>query len=203
MPVITQISQQSKNPERVNIYVDGGYCCSLSMDEVVARGLRRKDELDDVQLEQLKKSGLESKAYLLCTMKLLRRLHSEYEIRDYLRRKHYDPELIDAVVARLYGYRYLDDRVFAEAWIESRRRSKQRSTRRLYQELLQKGIDRELLHELLDNPKESEQAALRQLIAKKQRQARYKDKLKLMQYLTRQGFSYSDIVEALDEGAGE
>ena len=203
MPVISRLSQQTKHPERVNLYIDEKYCCSLSMDEVVAQGLRKGDQLTESELEQIKKLGLESKAYLLCTMKLLRRPHSEREIRDYLRRKKYDQELIDAVIERLYVYKYLDDRAFAEAWIESRRRSKQRSTRRLYQELLQKGIDRELTSELLEAPHDDERTALHELIARKQRQARYKDKLKLMQYLTRQGFAYSDIVDALDEGAGE
>lgn len=203
MPVVTKLSQQTKNPDRANVYIDGRYCCSLSLDEVVGRGLKKGDKLTEHEVEQIRKLGLESKAYLLCTIKLLRRPHSEKEIREYLKRKKYDQELIDAVIERLYAYRYLDDKAFAQAWIESRRRSKQRSTRRLYQELLQKGIDRELIGELLDHPQDDEREALRELISRKQRQTRYKDRLRLMQYLTRQGFSYSDVVEALDDGAGE
>jgi len=40
---------------------------------------------------------------------------------------------------------------------------------------------------------------LRELIAKKRQQSRYQDKLKLMQYLSRQGFGYGDIKTVLEE----
>ena len=45
----------------------------------------------------------------------------------------------------------------------------------------------------------NELEVLKELIERKRKQTKYKDDLKLMQYLTRQGFSYDHIKTALNK----
>jgi SOS response regulatory protein OraA/RecX len=40
---------------------------------------------------------------------------------------------------------------------------------------------------------------LRQVVESKQKQSRYRDRTKLMQYLARKGFNYSDIKYVLEQ----
>jgi len=52
---------------------------------------------------------------------------------------------------------------------------------------------------VLEEDETDERQVLRELIERKRRQAKYQDNIKLMQYLSRQGFSYGDIKSALED----
>ena len=45
---------------------------------------------------------------------------SEHELRRYLARKGHDQQVIEETLAKLRDYHYVDDRLFAQAWVESR-----------------------------------------------------------------------------------
>ena len=49
----------------------------------------------------------------------------------------------------------------------------------------------------------SDEDSLNKLIEMKRRQTKYQDDLKLMQYLVRNGFNYSDVKKALKAGDEE
>ena len=83
--------------------------------------------------------------------------------------------------------------------MDNRRLLKSISKRRLAQELRQKRISDDIIQTALNNDEADELGVLRELIAKKRLQTRYQDDLKLMQYLSRQGFSYGDIKTVLEE----
>ncbi|HZL07761.1 MAG TPA: RecX family transcriptional regulator, partial [Candidatus Dormibacteraeota bacterium] len=65
------------------------------------------------------------------------------------------------------------------------------------QELRQKHVADDIIQAAVGNEAEDEQAALRTVIERKRRQSKYRDDLKLMQYLAGQGFNYGDIKAAL------
>ncbi|HEX5455917.1 MAG TPA: RecX family transcriptional regulator, partial [Candidatus Saccharimonadales bacterium] len=81
----------------------------------------------------------------------------------------------------------------------NRRLLKPTSRRKLVLELRQKRISDEIISAVMDSEPADEREVLKELIAKKSGQTRYQDKQKLMQYLARQGFNYSDIKSALSE----
>jgi regulatory protein len=91
----------------------------------------------------------------------------------------------------------VDDEKFAEAWVRNRRLLKPVSNRRLTQELRQKHVADEIIGRTLAEDETDEQTVLGELIARKRRQTKYQDDLKLMQYLARQGFAYEDIKSSL------
>jgi regulatory protein len=196
---ITSIKQQERLKGRYSIYVDEKYAFSLSADALLEEKLVSGQELDEVQLKAYKKLSADDKAYGLALSYVVRRMRSEWELHDYFRRKGYDPELDEQIMAKLAKLGFVDDAKFAEAWVRNRRLLKATSKRRLAQELKQKRISDEIIDKVLVEDEADERAVLSELVAKKRRQLKYHDNLKLMQYLARQGFSYDDIKHALDE----
>lgn len=198
---ITKIAQQERLQSRYSIYVDESYAFSLSADALLAERLHVGQELDEPELASYKKLSQDDKAYNLALQYVVRRMRSQGELRDYFRRKGYDDELAAYIFKKLAAIGLLDDLVFAEAWVRNRRLLKSVSKRRLSQELRQKHIANDIIEKILAEDEVADTEVLAELVASKRRQLRYRDDLKLMQYLARQGFSYDDIKTALQDSA--
>lgn len=198
MPVITDIRQQRRQTDRYSIYLDKRYTFSLSDLELSRSGLRRGQELSDEDVEYWRRQSGEGRAYDAALRFLGYRARSVQEIEEHLRRKGYEAEEVEGIVARLRENQFLDDRAFAEQWVKERQSFRPRSRRVLEQELLQKGVAREIVQEALAAIGQSgHNQMLDDLIVKKRRQVRYQDDEKLMAYLARQGFEYDQIKKAL------
>lgn len=196
---ITAIKQQERLKERYSIFVDEKYSFSLNADTLLEQRLHVGQELDEPSITVLKKLSADDKAYGLTLAYIARRQRSEWELRDYLKRKGYEPELAQQIVERIRRIGFINDKAFAEAWVRNRRQLKSASTRRISQELKQKRVSETIITEVLQSDEVDDRAALQEMIAKKRRQTKYQDTLKLMQYLARRGFSYDDIKQALAE----
>lgn len=198
MPKVTDIKQQIKRQDRYSIFIDGKYSFSLSENELMQSGIRLNREYTTTELEELKQTAVLDKAYMRSLDMLSRRARSEWELRDYLRRKDYEPEVIEQIIARLKKSQYIDDYNFAKAWVDNRRLLKATSKRKLSQELKQKRVEQSVIDEVLEEDDTDELTVIRELIVKKRTQSRYQDDQKLIAYLLRQGFSYGDVKDALN-----
>jgi len=78
------------------------------------------------------------------------RPRSVAETRRRLRHLGYRHDLVDQVLQRLVGLGYLDDEVFARAWVESRDRARPRGESALRRELSLKGVERETVAHVLE-----------------------------------------------------
>lgn len=195
--VITKITEQQKNKTRVNIYIDNKYSFSLSLQQVLDEGVKIGKELQEPDLEYLKKISDEGKLKLRTQEWLSLRPHSEKELRDYLRRKKVEPEQTEFLVASAKRNGYQNDESFAKWWVEQRR-AKNKSQIFIRRELRVKGVEAAIIETAMQAGGD-ENASLNRLIQKKRTQTRYQDTQKLTAYLLRQGYRYSDIVEALAE----
>lgn len=194
---ITAIKQQERLKSRYSIYVDDKYAFSLSADALLGQQLHNGQEIDEQQLKAYKKLSADDKAYGLALAYVARRMRSRWEITDYFRRKGYEAALGEQILTKLERLGLVDDQKFAEAWVRNRRLLKPVSKRRLVQELKQKRLAEDIIDQALQEDETDERTVLRELIARKRRQTKYQDNLKLMQYLARQGFGYDDIKSAL------
>jgi len=213
---ITDISLQARNNNRVNVSIDGVYSFSLDIAQVTDLNLKVGRELSDGELEELQEESQFGKLYARAMEYCLARPRSVKELRDYLWRKTrptkkrspktgeiterpgVKPEITERVLAWLIEKQYLDDEKFARFWLEHRFLQKGTSVRRLKLELAQKGIDRETIEQLVSENIRSDDEELRKIIAKK-RHKYAGDRQKFVQYLVRQGFSYDDVVSALND----
>jgi regulatory protein len=198
---ITAIKQQIKRTDRYSIYGDGKYLFSFSEGELLSSGIKIGQEIDEVALNVLRNKAVIDKAYDRALNLISRRIRSEWELQDYLKRKDYDEDVRETVVNRLRERGYVDDEEFAKRWVANRRLLKATSKRRLTQELRQKRISDEIIKTILDADETNEHALLLEIIERKRKQTKYLDDQKLVQYLIRQGFNYNQIKSALtDQG---
>lgn len=196
---ITAIKQQVKRADRYSVYLDGKYAFSLGENEFLKLGLHSGQEISEDELANYRYESAYGKWFDRTLNLLSFRLRSEWELRDYLRRKECPPEIIEKILNKLSINGYVNDERFARRWVENRRLLKATSRRRLAQELKAKRISTEIIDTVLtdDKGQTDEREVLRELVAKKR--ARYPDNLKLMQYLARQGYNYDDIKSILAE----
>lgn len=228
---ITDIRQAVKNPNRVNIYVNGKYRFSLDIAQVVDLGIKVGRVLSDEELAECKKASEYGKEYQRALEWVLVRPRSIRELREYLKRRknlraakerkdewQQEREMAEAIargedrvaermkrrietkttgekydfddliVERLCEKGYVDDRKFAEYYVENRFVKKGISRKRLKMELAKKGIDRATIDEVVDV--RSDEDEILKIIAKKR--AKYDDD-KLTAYLCRQGFDYQTV----------
>jgi len=194
---ITSIKQQVKRATRYSVFIDDKYAFSLSDTALLDSKLVPGQELSQEQIRELKQASVDDKLYNNTLRYIAIRPRSRWEIEFYLKRKKASPALIDTILNKLSNVNLIDDKKFAEAFVNDRRLLRPTSRRKMIMELRKKRVADEVIQAAVGNEQPDEQTALQAIIESKRRQSRYRDDLKLMQYLARQGFSYGDIKAAL------
>lgn len=194
---ITKIEAQVKTRGRYSIFVDDKFAFGLSELGLINSGIKVGLEIDQAQLTKYKEESDVDKIYGRTLDLLARRPRSEWEIKDYLKRKNQTEEQACKILNRLSNSGYINDEDFARRWVDSRRLLKSTSKRKLSLELKQKRISDEIISKVLAEDETDELEVIKTLISKKRSQTRYQDPQKLMSYLAGQGFGYGDIKQAL------
>lgn len=196
---ITKITAQVKQAGRYSVFVDEKYAFSLSDTALLESKLVPGQELDSEELKRWKQASADDKVLGRALQYAMIRPRSRWEMETYLQRKKAAPALVESILNKLSNFNMLNDLGFARAWVQNRRLLRPTSKRKLQQELRAKRVADDIITQVLEEDETEENDILKELVAKKRQQAKYKnDDLKLMQYLARQGFSYGDIKAALE-----
>ena len=215
---ISEMRPAVRDPQRVNVYVNGKFEFSLEVTQVVELGVKVGQILDVERLAELRRASEFGKVYQRALEWALARPRSVQEVRDYLRlrqvrrrqlnrqreREEKRPlaeisdEVAGLVAERLVERGYVDDQKFAKFVVENRRERGGVSERKLRMELRQKGVADEIVARVLAERPHDEMAEVRRLVQKKGR--RY-DAAGLVKYLMRQGFSYDVVRSVVEEEA--
>ncbi len=155
---ITALEVQARDPERVNLFLEGRFAFGLSNKVVADAGLKQGDVLTEAQVADLLRREAYQQALQQAFNYLSYRQRSQQELRRYLAQKGHAPETIEATLGKLADYHYVDDQVFAQSWIENRQKFRPRGARLLRAELRQKGIDRETADQAIDDVAGDERA---------------------------------------------
>lgn len=200
MGTITALTAQVKDPNRVNVFIDGDFACGLALE--VAAGLQIGRQITQAELEQLDKRDEIHRGRERVLRLLARRPYSSAEISRYLRRHQYDDEAIKNIIDDLTDVKLIDDDAFATYWVEQRETFRPRSRLALLQELGRKGIERDIVTEALSDLDETEAA---RRVAQKQA-GRWRGlsetewRTRMTRYLLRHGYPYDlarDVVTEL------
>ncbi|MBR0424399.1 RecX family transcriptional regulator [Candidatus Saccharibacteria bacterium] len=201
---ITGMREGVRNPERVNVYVNNKYAFSLDISQVVELGVKVGRVISSAELEEFKKASEFGKMYQRALEWVLMRPRSTKECRDYLYKKIYEKKLdkkyIDLIIEKLQAKKYLDDRRFAEYYVENRFVKKGVSEKRLRMELMKKGVSKDVVDEVMAGSERNDREEILKIIVKKRN--RYDDE-KLVAYLCRQGFSYQLSKELVEESSSD
>jgi regulatory protein len=191
---ITAITAQKRNPDRVNVYLDGEYSFSLS--RIVAAWLKPGKAIDQKQIEDLIEKDIDEKV-LQSALKILDyQPRTEQEIRLKLAKKGFEVEKITAVIEKLRSSKVIRDDDYAVSWVENRNEFHPRSQRLIRYELRNKGIDNELIEEVLKNSANDQVLAHKAAnkISRRFSGLEWQQfQKKMSAHLARRGFSY-DVV---------
>lgn len=196
MGTITDITKQ-RNGKRANIFVDGVFTCGLELITVASAHLKVGDPIDEETLTELQRRSETEKAFDKAVGYLSTRRRTCREVRVKLKEKGYLPAVVDDVVNKLSEYGYLDDRKFCEEYIDVYKTTF--GAYRIAAELKHLGVESALVSEVLDEKlgdEEKENAAV--AVVEKYLRTHTYDKMKLVRYAAARGFSYGDVMSAVD-----
>ena len=204
MAKITKIEIQKKNKERVNLFLDGEYAFSLSVELVYKEGLKTKDEIDSQKLKVL----AEHESLIRCKNSALRIIEKSYktekEVRDKLILKGYEENSINKSIEFLKEYNFINDSNYTKAFISDKLKSQ--GSQKIKYTLIQKGISKESIDEELSNLNKENEKNVALNIAKKKlniiknkENDNYKISGKLYRYLISKGYGYDVTNEVVKE----
>lgn len=213
MPTITGLSPQRRNPNRINVFLDGVFAFGVSTTVASGYLLKIGKELSADTVRLLEADIEKDVRYQKVLNYLSYRPRSEREVVDYIKTKHPDTaqEEIDEIVQRLANLHYLDDAAFADWWVRQRREMGKRwGERKIQQELKAKGISAEYISRALMQSRERVdtmellEGEVAALVRKVQDADSAKRKRKIAQRLLRRGFSWEQfgaiLISELNKG---
>jgi regulatory protein len=195
--IITAISPQKRNPERVNVYIDGEF--GFGMPVKLASNLNIGQKITLREIDEFKKEDAIEKGYLQALNFISYRPRSEAEVARRLEKYEIPDEIAEAVMMRLKQNRYVDDSKFAELWVDNRCEFRPRGAYALRMELRSKGVSEDVISLALTDLDE-EGLALKAARKASRRYDRLTNKdfqQKIYGYLSRRGFKYDIISSTL------
>jgi regulatory protein len=197
---ITAIEPQRRNPQRVNIYLDGEFAFGLT--RVTAGWLNIGQELSQEKIASLQAEDTSETAFQKALHFLSYRPRSSAEVRQNLTKRGIAEELVEETVTRLQRAGLVNDLEFARAWVENRNTFQPRSKSALRMELRRKGLSDEILQPVLDEQVDEEALAFTAARKYARRLAGMEwleFRQKLGGFLARRGFSYSTLSPVVSE----
>jgi len=195
---ITQIQPQKRSTERCNIFIDGEFAFSLSTETVYEFRLKSGQIVDEEYIQRLRAAGDGKLCFSAALKAAARKRYTESGLRTYLEGKDFLPASIDAALAKLIEYGYIDDKLYTEDYI--RINLKDKGIRRIKFELVKKGI----LQPDIPPTAEDEYAGCEALAVKfmKNRENTFKEKQRLYRYLASRGYGAGSIKRAMEIAIG-
>ncbi len=184
-----------RSRQRVNVFLDGKFAFSLEAEVVVKEGLQVEQELSGSQIEALAKSDHFHRCLNATVHYLSYRPRSESEIRERLRRRGFDGDSVEAVIAKLKEQGLVNDMAFAQFWKDNRVSFSPRSQWLTKLELRRKGVATNIIDQVVDEVGDADNAYRAAL--SKARGLPLSDyqgfRRRLGDYLKRRGFGYEVI----------
>ena len=137
---ITKLVPQRRNPDLVNVHIDGEFRTAVAYAALNAQQLRTGDVITEAQLERLMAVDELWKAKDAALVLLSVRARARGELNDRLRRKGYSEAAAAHALAEVERLGLLDDAAFAESWVRDRLKLRPRGARALVYELVRKRV---------------------------------------------------------------
>ncbi len=196
MQKITDIQPQKRNKSRVNVYVDGEYVLALELLTVMKLGLKIGTEVTETQLADAALDTEQSVALERAMNYIARGRKTSFQLRKYLTDKEYAPAVVNYVMDKMKYYGYIDDKAYAQAYVEQNSQSK--GARRVKQELIQRGIKLSEAEEVSEQERDFSLDNATRLAERYMRgkNCDIKTIVKLQRYLVSRGYDF-DIVNSV------
>lgn len=196
---ITSIRVQKRNPQRVNIYLDGEFAFGLS--RFTAAWLQPGRRLAQKEIDKLVAEDEHEVAFQKALHYIGYRPRSEKEVSKSLIDKGFSESVVTTTLERLKEKAYVDDLEFARLWIDNRSTFRPRSHKLLSMELRQKGVSDENISKAIEGLTTPEEELAYQAAKNKAVKCSSLDwqsfRSKVGSFLARRGFSYATTAPVL------
>jgi len=204
MHKITKIQIQSKNKNRVSVYINDLYSFSCDGEIILKYKLKEGLEIDKKKIMELIEENNEKNAFQLAIYYLSFKPRTSHEIATYLFKKEYEDKTISKILEKLVYYKYIDDRQYTKTYIYNAIESKKKSINTIKSELVKRGISIEIIEELIILFSSDINLNIAKEISNKyffQKSSLPFNQLKnkLSQLLIRKGFTWEIITECLND----
>lgn len=162
---------------------------------------RKSSDSADESPRQLSPERQEQRARNVLLYQLARSAKSAHQLRQILEKREIDAEIAEMVIQRFIEVGLIDDKLFAETIVNSRRKFKGSSKSVIKRELVQKGVGTELVEDVVSEiTPEDELATATDLAVKRiprlaalEREVRQR---RLHGYLARKGYGSNVVIAA-------
>lgn len=200
--LVTALEEYTKG--RYKIYLDEQFAFVLYKSELRRFKIELNSELPETDYEEIINDIILKRAkrrtlYLLKDMD-----RTEQQVRTKLKEGFCPNDIIDKAIEYAKGYHYINDENYARRYVEYKSTSKSRLV--IVSELRNKGIDKETIDRIYEETEINDNDAIIKLIRKKRIKLAEADKdqlRKLFMYLSRKGFQYEDIENAMEQVRNE
>ena len=198
MNEITEITPQIKDKRRCNVYIDGRFCCGLTLETAVKYRLKvgeviSPERLSEIQLESEKNVALDKALTHISASK-----KTEKQVRDFLRGKGYLPAVCDYVLEKMRGYGFVDDKDYAKDYVQFS--ASKKGGKLIKMELKAKGVGEDEIDAALDGLEAEQQFQAARRILEKYMRGKTADRetlAKAYRHVMSKGFDYDTAKSAL------
>jgi regulatory protein len=197
---ITEVSEQKRRKEKYNIFIDGEFCFSANLEDVIKHGIKVSKEITHDELESLIEQCEYSKAYNYSLNLLSKQDYTSFDMIKKLKSRSYGNLTITKVMEKLKSYGLINDVKYAQKYIKYCLDIKKYGKNKIMAELYRLGLkDIEGLD--FSICEDTEYGNLREIAIKKYKTIEGKDnaKQKLYRYLLSKGYDFDLIRRAMRE----
>ena len=200
---ITDYKIQKNNEEKMNVYVDGEYKFSMSVDSFLSEGLYKGLEITEEQIEEIKVRDGSKLAYIQIVSTLNYGMKTEKEMIDKLKEKGYEEDAIQKAIMKAKDYNLINDDYYIELYIKTKaipaKWGEQKKIRNLYKKGININDIKLKITEMYDEEDKYDNAyslAIKKLKTIKEADIN-KKKQKLNQFLLGKGYSYEIVSKVI------
>ena len=196
---ITAIEEQKKDFNRCSVFINGVFGFGLTKKAAERYQLRVGQVFSVEDYEQLMIALQLDKAKFKALDLISRGNKSEKQVRERLLKAEYSSYIVEEVLAFLKKYHYIDDKVLAKRYIESKSQYGHKSLRQIQAELYKKGIYLEDIKAYCEEGEKQEEENINYFLDKFKYNPEWdlKQKQKIINRLLTRGFQYSQIEKCL------
>lgn len=215
MAIITDLKVNTAG-DKVKIYIDGENFGTISGDTIIRYGLKSGMEIDISELDKIVGDSDKDLATTYIFNYLTKYVATEKKARDMMKKKGYSSASIEYAIEKAKEYRYIDDRGYAERYIE--RKLSNSGMAKIKSELSMLGVSSRIISELASEVDEDDILDGALNVSRRWWNTRdifdRTDKDKFVRYMASKGFNWSitekciniikaEEIEALNDDAEE
>lgn len=191
--IIESVRLKTKNNPNIFIAKTNVGEFVLHSDVIVKNGIRA-GEILDVLMTTSERESAEIIAFNIAVKYISSKVKTEQQIKDYLYKKEFHAETVNAVIKKLKEYGVINDKMYAESYIRS---NKNFSKIKMKQKLYSFGVKKDLIEETTDEVDDYESCMNNAKKYLKNKEITRELIEKLMRRLSTQGYTWEIIGRVL------